>query len=173
MKARKLQDKAKYKADSETTLSESPNTTNVQVVEDLCSISSSYLSQLHNVDPLAISVSDAESTFLQADEITRKSRSKTRSPRPSTSRRLQSYSLRKNRIRTSSPLQTPPLSPQMTPSISSIHSTPSTLCPNSPSSNSSITTVKFDNLKNSFKRYQRKSSSQIMNLQRQILVVVG
>lgn len=68
---------------------------------------------------------------------------------------------------TSSPLQTPASSGQDTPSLSSIDSAESTICPNSPSSDTSIASSKDYNKK--LKRYQRKKSKEILSLRKKII----
>ncbi|KAL0818993.1 hypothetical protein ABMA28_008280 [Loxostege sticticalis] len=70
---------------------------------------------------------------------------------------------------TSSPQQTPLGSPQLTPNISSIDSSSR---PDSPASNSSIATLKFQrDLQQKFRRYQKSKHSQISVLQKKIAEV--
>lgn len=73
---------------------------------------------------------------------------------------------------TSSPQQTPPGSPQLPPSVSSINSPDSTPCPNSPASDSSIVTMKFQRkLQQRFRQYQKSKSRQLYELQKKLAQV--
>lgn len=71
-----------------------------------------------------------------------------------------------NFLATSSPQQTPPGSPQLTPNISSINST---LRPDSPASDCSVETLKFQrDLQQKFRRYQKSKHSQLIRLQKKL-----
>lgn len=71
-----------------------------------------------------------------------------------------------NFLATSSPQQTPPGSPQLTPNISSINST---LRPDSPASDCSVATLKFQrDLKQKFRIYQKSKHSQLIRLQEKL-----